>query len=327
MLERSIQIERHKDNAYTSYASIGKTYMYSLISLTYAEAAARLKSFSAAARECGVSQPTVSSSVAELEAALGAPLFVRGGRQLELSLPGTRLLPHINEILRAVSALQNETSELTATARSELRIGFTPLVGAGRVALLLEPFRSQRSDVHLLFFESGVEDLERRFEAGQLDMVIGTGFKKNRTRKHLRLLQDPLMLCAHGKASAKASSITLAAASQQRILLTQDLCGLATVTRSLFENAKLDMDVYPGRAMSYGALEDWVDLGLGNAVIPAYHIRNKVHSRPLVDAHGAEICVEIEAVWKTSLAAAEHAANFLTFLHRVVPRLARGLAP
>jgi DNA-binding transcriptional LysR family regulator len=300
--------------------------MYSLTSLIYAEAAARLKSFSAAARECGVSQPTVSSSVAELEAALGTPLFVRGGRQLELSVAGARLLPRIHEILRAVSSLQKETNELSATARSELRIGFTPLVGAGRVALLLEPFRAQRSDVHLLFFESGVDDLEHRFEAGQLDIVIGTGFKKSRTRKHLKLLQDLLMLCTHGNASATASSITLAAASQQRMLLTQDLCGLASVTRSLFEKAKLDMDVYPGRAMSYGALEDWVDLGLGNAVIPAYHIRHKSHACPLVDNQGTGIFIEIEAVWKTSLAAAEHAASFLTFLHRVVPRLARGLA-
>ena len=300
--------------------------MYSLTSLTYAEAAARLKSFSAAARECGVSQPTVSSSIAELEAALGTQLFVRGGRQLELSHSGARLLPRIHDILRTVSALQNETSELTATSRSELRIGFTPLVGAGRVALLLEPFRTQRSDIHLLFFESSVDDLEHRFEAGQLDIVIGNGFKNARTRKHLKLLQDQLMLCTNGNAVTVAPSITLATASQQRILLTQDLCGLATVTRGLFEKAKLDVDVYPGQAMSYGALEDWVDLGLGNAVIPAYHIRNKTHACPLVDAEGAEMFLEIEAVWKTSLAAAEHAAYFLTFLHRVVPRLARGLA-
>ena len=301
--------------------------MYSLTSLIYAEAAARLKSFSAAARECGVSQPTVSSSIAELEAVLGTPLFVRGGRQLELSIPGSRLLPRINEILRAVSALQNETSELTATARSELRIGFTPLVGAGRIALLIEPFRAKHHDIHLLFFESGVADLEQRFEAGQLDIVIGTGFKTNRTRKQLKLMRDPLMLCLSEKAYATTSSISLAAASQQRMLFTQDLCGLATVTRSLFENAQLNMDIYPGRAMSYGALEDWVELGLGNAVIPAYHIRNKTHACPLVDAKGTEIFLEIGAVWKTSLAAAEHAAKFLTFLHRVVPRLASGLAP
>ena len=300
--------------------------MYSLTSLRYAEAAARLKSFSAAARECGVSQPTVSASVAELETALGAPLFVRGGRQLELSIPGTRLLPRIAEILSAVEALQNDTRELASTARSELRIGFTPLAGAGRVALLLEPFRAQHSDVHLLFFESGVEDLDRRFEAGQLDLVIGSGFKKTRTRKRLKLLLDPLMLCSLDTAPPAASAITLATASQQRMLFTQDLCGLATATRSLFENAQLQVDAYPGRAMSYGALEDWVELGLGSAVIPEYHIRNTAHARPLVDAQGAPASLEIDAVWKTSLAAAEHAARFLTFLHRVVPRLARGLA-
>jgi DNA-binding transcriptional LysR family regulator len=301
--------------------------MYSLTSLTYAAAAARLKSFSAAARECGVAQPTVSASVAELEAILGTQLFIRGGRQLELSTQGSRLLPRINAILIAVSALQHETMELTATARSELRIGFTPLVGAGRLALLLEPFRAKHDDINLLFFESGVADLEQRFEVGQLDVVIGTGFKTTRTRKRLKILQDPLMFCSENNAGTPSSFITLNAASQQRMLFTQDLCGLATVTRSLFENADLAMDIYPGRAMSYGALEDWVELGLGNAVLPAYHIRNKAHACPLLDAQNNQVCLEIEAVWKASLASAQHAAEFLTFLHRVVPRLALGLAP
>ncbi|MGL0952419.1 LysR family transcriptional regulator [Vibrio vulnificus] len=296
--------------------------MYSLTSLVYAEAAARLNSFSAAARECGVSQPTVSSSVAELEAALGAPLFVRGGRQLQLSSQGSKLLPHIRDILDAVSALEKETSELCATARSELRIGFTPLVGAGRIALLLQPFRSKYTNIHQFFFESGVDDLEQRFEAGQLDIVIGTGFRKARNRKHLNLFQDSLMLCVQGITEHTIPSITLALASQQCVLLTQDLCGLATVTRDLFDNAKLDIDIYPGRAMSYSALEDWAALGLGNAVLPAYHIRNKTHAYPLVNDQGSELYLDIDVVWKTSLAAAEHAAKFLTFLHREAPRLA-----
>ena len=83
--------------------------MYSLLALRYAAAAARLKSFSAAARECGVSQPPVSSAVSELETEFGTPLFVRGARQLEVSIAGSRLLPRIAEALCAIEALQAET--------------------------------------------------------------------------------------------------------------------------------------------------------------------------------------------------------------------------
>jgi DNA-binding transcriptional LysR family regulator len=122
------------------------------------------------------------------------------------------------------------------------------------------------------------------------------------------------------------ASIGLEAASQQRLLFTEDLCGLATATRTLFDNAQLEVDAYPGRAMSYGALEDWVELGLGSAVIPKYHLRSRAHARSLVGADGVQLFLEIEAVWKSPLAASEHASVFLTFLHRVVPQLANGLA-
>lgn len=300
--------------------------MYSLSALRYAEAAARLKSFSAAARECGVSQPTVSSAVSDLEGELGTPLFLRGGRQLEVTSFGTRLLPKISAVLGAVEALEAETAELASAARSELRIGFTPLAGAARVALLLEPFRRQRAETRMLYFESGVADLERRLDAGQLDIIVGCGFRHVRSRKRLKLLQDPLVLCSKGPERDAMAIVTLEAASKVRLLFTEDLCGLATVTRTLFESADLSVDAYPGRAMSYGALEDWVELGLGSAVIPQCHLRNRALARPLVDAAGKPIILELEAVWRAQLATADHAAQFLTFLHRVVPPLARGLA-
>jgi DNA-binding transcriptional LysR family regulator len=300
--------------------------MYSLTSLRYAEAAARLKSFSAAARECGVSQPTVSASVSELEAELGSPLFIRGGRQLEISIPGSRLFPKIVEILGAVEALESETHELASSARSEIRIGFTPLAGAGRVALLLEPFRRQYSDTRMLFFESGVTDLERRLDAGQLDVIIGSGFRRVRSRKRLKLLMEPLMVCTAAAEPDPMATIGLEATSRKRLLFTQDLCGLATATRALFESAQLTVDAYPGRAMSYGALEDWVELGLGAAVIPKHHVRNRAHARQLVGANGKPLFLEMEAAWKSPLTASEHFSMFLTFLHRVVPKLATGLA-
>lgn len=300
--------------------------MYSLSALRYTAAAARLKSFSAAARECGVSQPTVSAAVSELETALGTPLFLRGRRQLEVSMSGARLLTKITEVLGAVEALHLETVELASTARSELRIGFTPLAGAGRVALLLDPHKRQYPEARMIFFESSVGDLERRLDAGQLDIIIGCGFRKSRSHKKLRLFRDPIVLCTRDLHRGSRHVIDLEDASKTRLLLTQDMCGLATYTRALFKSAGLKIDVYPGLAMSYGALEDWVELGLGSAVIPQFHLRNSSLARSLVGASGQPVMLDLVAMWRSSLATAEHAAKFLTYLHRVVPTLARGLA-
>lgn len=78
------------------------------------EAAARTGSFTAAAAEFNVSQPSISRSVAELEAALGAKLFERRARGLALTGDGTELYAVVGEavgrIAGAVQAIQRRRS-------------------------------------------------------------------------------------------------------------------------------------------------------------------------------------------------------------------------
>jgi hypothetical protein len=58
-------------------------------------------------------------------------------------------------------------------------------------------------------------------------------------------------------------------------------------------------------------------------VQPRYQIKNGAIAHSLRDANGVALTLETEAVWKSPLAAAEYGAMFLTYLHRVVPTLAR----
>lgn len=62
----------------------------SLNSLTVFEAAGRLSSFSAAARELGMTQAAVSYAVARLEDQLGTALFLREYRRVRLTEAGQR---------------------------------------------------------------------------------------------------------------------------------------------------------------------------------------------------------------------------------------------
>ena len=59
--------------------------------LRYAASVAELGSFSAAARACSVSQPTVSNAIADLEELLGARIFERSTRKLALTPAGNAL--------------------------------------------------------------------------------------------------------------------------------------------------------------------------------------------------------------------------------------------
>jgi putative choline sulfate-utilization transcription factor len=84
------------------------------------ESAARLASFTAAARELGSTQPAVSQRIVQLEMDLGAPLFERGHRGVTLTADGARLYEAVRQSL---DVIRNATTEIrTRSATGALTI-------------------------------------------------------------------------------------------------------------------------------------------------------------------------------------------------------------
>ena len=89
------------------------------------EAAARTGSFTAAAAEFNVSQPSISRSVAELEAAMGTRLFERRARGLELTADGSDLFEvvgeavgRITDTVQAIRQRQNAAKSIVTLSMS-----------------------------------------------------------------------------------------------------------------------------------------------------------------------------------------------------------------
>ena len=82
---------------------------------------------------------------------------------------------------------------------------------------------------------------------------------------------------------------------------------------------------YAGHAMTYAALEEWADLGIGGAILPASHVRLGPSAPVLRDRNPVELTYE--AVWRTDLLVAQHAKDFVRYLAAVVPRLVGGMPP
>jgi LysR family glycine cleavage system transcriptional activator len=88
-----------------------------LTALRAFEAAARLGGFTAAALELGVTPGAVTAHVKALEARLGARLFTRGPKGVELTAPGARVLP---EFTAAFDALGLAVHHLRAEAAPKI---------------------------------------------------------------------------------------------------------------------------------------------------------------------------------------------------------------
>jgi LysR family glycine cleavage system transcriptional activator len=123
------------------------------------EAAARLKSFTRAADELGVSQAAVSWQVKALEQRLDQPLFVRRPREVDLTPAGERLSRAATE---AMAILRAAVSDLVETEEGVLSITTVQSLGAQWLAPRLGGFQVAHPRIAVrLETSSRVVDLTR----------------------------------------------------------------------------------------------------------------------------------------------------------------------
>ena len=135
------------------------------------EAAARNQSFTSAAHELGVTQPAVSRSVRQLEAALGVNLFTRSHRSVELTEAG--------EILsQAVSAGFGRMLEAARRLHRGTQVHVTLLTSTSFANYWLVPrlpdFHARHPDIDLRFQVSD-KVLELADESTSLGVRLGDG--------------------------------------------------------------------------------------------------------------------------------------------------------
>src|ERR1022692_3261276 len=96
--------------------------------LEYLMALARERHFGRAAEACGVTQPTLSAGVKQLEAMLGVLLVQRGSRFIGFTPEGERTLDWARRIVGGSRALRQEINGLKDKLSGEIRIAAIPTV-------------------------------------------------------------------------------------------------------------------------------------------------------------------------------------------------------
>lgn len=114
--------------------------------LEYLMALARERHFGRAAEACGVTQPTLSAGIKQLEAMLGVLLVQRGSRFIGFTPEGERTLDWARRILSDSRALRQEMTALKQGLVGRLRIAAIPTALA-MVATLTTPYRARHPDV------------------------------------------------------------------------------------------------------------------------------------------------------------------------------------
>src|SRR4051794_8686530 len=117
--------------------------------LTYFLSAAEHGSFSAAASELLMAQPSLSEQIRRLEAELGVPLFMRAGRGIVLTEAGHLLIPHAERVLAEAQEAIESVREVRELTGGTVTFGFFSGAHLSLLGGLVQEFRGRYPQVRV----------------------------------------------------------------------------------------------------------------------------------------------------------------------------------
>ncbi|MES3100545.1 LysR family transcriptional regulator [Sphingomonas faeni] len=132
---------------------------------------ARLGSFSAAARECKLSQSQASRIVADLEASLGARLLSRTTRAVVPTEAGSEFLARLEPILSALEEAEHSVRE-GGELRGLVRMSMAASIGLREVIPRLQPFAARHPNLQI---EIQMDDRRQDLVRDAVDVAIRVG--------------------------------------------------------------------------------------------------------------------------------------------------------
>jgi DNA-binding transcriptional LysR family regulator len=124
---------------------------------------------SGAARQLGLSQPTVGRHIDALEAALGAALLARSPRGLTPTQAARDLAPHVEAMSLAAGAAQRAAASAASPGRGVVRMTASAVVGAEVLPPILARFSADHPAITIeLALSNRNQDLAR----GEADLAV-----------------------------------------------------------------------------------------------------------------------------------------------------------
>lgn len=208
--------------------------------MRYFLAAADTRSFTRAAERLHVTQPTLSHQIKQLESVIGAVLFERSTKQIELTAAGRLFKPYCERILKEIESSELAISELEGLMRGTLRMAVFHSFSHSMLPSILAEFALRYPGVHVTARLVPRIDMERDLINGNLDMAVAYVTDDNDQIVADCLFDEELVLVAGSKnpQAARNSMPMRGLAELPLVLLTSEFGARQFVDR-FFAEARL----------------------------------------------------------------------------------------
>ena len=161
-----------------------------LLSLRHFQLVARFEHISRAAAELRVAQPSVSRTIARLEAELGVPLFDRRGG-VKLNEHGRLFLHHVERALGELDGARRALQDTGGQGVGTITVATETLL---TLTGMLTRFRAVHPQVKVALFQSSATEMARQLRAGEVDFCIASQPLAGTSLETVELMDDEVLL-------------------------------------------------------------------------------------------------------------------------------------
>jgi DNA-binding transcriptional LysR family regulator len=242
---------------------------------------ARTGSFTRAADELNLRQPTVSQQVQALERSLRTSLFERTGRRVTLTAAGETLVPYAERLLALADEAETATRGAAGLAARTLRLGAGNTLATYVLPDLLARLRWERPDILVQVRVGNTDQLITAVVDNRIELaLVGEPLNHPLLAIHPFLHDDLVVIVPPDDSWAEQQTVELDELRTRTLLLRETGSALqATVVGLLREHG-----IEPQHTMTLGNLEAIkrsVEAGLGVSIVPELAVRREVRNDTL----------------------------------------------
>ncbi|MGB3651540.1 MAG: LysR substrate-binding domain-containing protein [Rivularia sp. (in: cyanobacteria)] len=230
------------------------------------EAAARHGSFTRAAEELFLTQPTISMQIKQLTKSVGIPLFEQVGKRLYLTEAGRELSATCQEIFNTLAQFEMKVADLKGLKQGQLRLAVIT-TAKYFIPRLLGSFCQLYPGIEISLQVTNHEGIVERMTSNQDDLYIMSQIPEHLDINCEAFLENPLVVLApvnHPLASQK--NIPISRLSNEPFIMREPGSGTRRAVQKLFDenDVKVKVKLELG---SNEAIKQAIAGGLGISVL------------------------------------------------------------
>jgi LysR family transcriptional regulator, low CO2-responsive transcriptional regulator len=291
------------------------------------EATARHGSFTRAAEELFLTQPTVSMQVKQLTKAVGLPLFEQVGKRLYLTDAGRELYATCQEIFQRLDQLEMTIADLKGMKQGKLRLAVITTTKYF-MPRLLGPFCQRYPGIDVSLTVTNHERVIERLANNQDDLYVMSQLPDHLDIKSHAFLENPLVVIApYDHPLVGEKNISLQRLVEEPFIMREPGSGTRGTFQGLLDSQKLMVKMRLELG-SNEAIKQAVAGGLGLSVLSRHTLLPEAANSELaiLDVEGFPISRQWYVVYLSGKQLSVVANTFLDYLCEAAEKFSDGFA-